>query len=77
MGVRKVGVVGAGAMGTGIANVAAMNGYEVVLRDIDMSYVEKSTRQHGQVHGALGGEGKNDRGPAPVCPESDQGNDLS
>jgi 3-hydroxybutyryl-CoA dehydrogenase len=44
MGVRKIGVVGAGAMGTGIAHVAAMNGYEVVLRDIDMSYVEKSIK---------------------------------
>ncbi len=42
MGVRKVGVVGAGAMGTGIAHVAAMSGYEVILRDIDMSYVDKS-----------------------------------
>lgn len=48
MGVRKVGVVGAGAMGTGIANVAAMNGYEVVLRDIDMSYVEKSLDNMGR-----------------------------
>lgn len=44
MGVRKIGVVGAGAMGTGIAHVAAMNGYEVVLRDIAMSYVEKSIK---------------------------------
>ncbi len=44
MGVRKVGVVGAGAMGTGIAHVAAMNGYDVVLRDIEMSYVEKSIK---------------------------------
>ena len=44
MDVRKIGVVGAGAMGTGIAHVAAMNGYEVVLRDIEMSYVEKSIK---------------------------------
>ncbi len=42
MDVHKIGIVGAGAMGTGIANVAVMNGYEVVLRDIDISYVEKS-----------------------------------
>ncbi len=42
MGIRKIGVAGAGAMGTGIANVAAMNGYEVVLRDVEMSYVERS-----------------------------------
>ncbi|MGA2732474.1 MAG: 3-hydroxyacyl-CoA dehydrogenase family protein [Syntrophobacteraceae bacterium] len=44
MDVRTIGVVGAGAMGTGIAHVAAMNGYEVVLRDIEMSYVEKSIK---------------------------------
>jgi 3-hydroxybutyryl-CoA dehydrogenase len=44
MNVRKVGVVGAGAMGTGIAHVAAMSGYEVVLRDIDMVYVDKSVK---------------------------------
>jgi 3-hydroxybutyryl-CoA dehydrogenase len=48
MGVRKIGVVGAGAMGTGIANVAAMNGYDVVLRDIEMSYVEKSIANMGK-----------------------------
>jgi 3-hydroxybutyryl-CoA dehydrogenase len=48
MGVRKIGVVGAGAMGTGIANVAAMNGYEVVLRDIEMSYVERSIDNMGK-----------------------------
>ena len=42
MDVRKIGVVGAGAMGTGIAHVAAMSGYDVVLRDIDISYVKKS-----------------------------------
>ncbi len=42
MGIRRVGVVGAGAMGTGIAHVAAMSGYEVILRDIDMSFVERS-----------------------------------
>ena len=42
MDVRRIGVVGAGAMGTGIANVAVMKGYEVVLRDIDVSFVERS-----------------------------------
>jgi len=44
MNIRKIGVVGAGAMGTGIANLGAMNGYEVVLRDIDMSFVDKSIK---------------------------------
>jgi len=35
-----VGVVGAGTMGNGIAQVAAMNGYDVVMRDIEQTYVE-------------------------------------
>ena len=44
MEIRKIGVVGAGAMGTGIANLGAMNGYEVIMRDIDMSFVDNSIR---------------------------------
>lgn len=38
--IKKIGVVGAGAMGAGIANVLAMNGYQIVLRDIEEKYVE-------------------------------------
>ncbi|GAB7009562.1 3-hydroxyacyl-CoA dehydrogenase family protein [Halorubrum trueperi] len=36
-----VGVVGAGTMGNGIAQVAAAAGYDVVMRDIEEEYVEK------------------------------------
>jgi 3-hydroxybutyryl-CoA dehydrogenase len=35
--VHTVGVVGAGTMGSGIAQVAATNGYNVVMRDIDQA----------------------------------------
>ncbi len=42
MSIRTIGVVGAGAMGTGIAHVAAMAGYDVILRDIDMAFVDRS-----------------------------------
>ena len=38
--IDTVGVVGAGTMGNGIAQVAAMNGYDVVMRDIEQQYVE-------------------------------------
>jgi len=38
---RKVGVVGAGTMGNGIAQVFAMAGYDVVLDDIDQKYLDK------------------------------------
>lgn len=39
---QRVGVVGAGTMGHGIAQVAAMAGYEVVLTDVDASVVERA-----------------------------------
>ncbi|PID74554.1 MAG: 3-hydroxybutyryl-CoA dehydrogenase [Desulfobacterales bacterium] len=41
MSVQKFGVIGAGQMGSGIAQVAAAAGLEVVLHDIDKSYCER------------------------------------
>jgi len=40
MEIKKIGVVGAGAMGNGIAQVAAQIGCDVVMRDIEMRFVE-------------------------------------
>jgi 3-hydroxybutyryl-CoA dehydrogenase len=37
----KFGVVGAGQMGAGIAQVAASSGFEVVLRDVEVSFLER------------------------------------
>ena len=37
----KVAVIGAGTMGNGIAQTFAVNGYEVVLVDVDQKYVDK------------------------------------
>ena len=42
--VRKVGVVGAGTMGNGIAQVAARAGYDVVLRDVSEEFLERGMR---------------------------------
>jgi len=39
--IERVGVVGAGTMGSGIAQVAATSGYEVVMRDIEERLVEQ------------------------------------
>ena len=39
--VKVVGVLGAGTMGSGIAQVCAMAGYEVVLRDIEERFLER------------------------------------
>lgn len=38
---KKICVLGAGTMGSGIAQVFAQSGFEVVLRDIDMKFVER------------------------------------
>ncbi|WP_255169884.1 3-hydroxyacyl-CoA dehydrogenase family protein [Natrononativus amylolyticus] len=38
--IERIGVVGAGTMGSGIAQVAATNGYDVVMRDIESTFVE-------------------------------------
>lgn len=40
MEIKKIGVVGAGTMGNGIAQVAAQIGCDVVMRDIEMRFVE-------------------------------------
>ena len=41
MEIKKVGVVGAGAMGNGIALMAARIGCDVVMRDIKDEFVER------------------------------------
>ncbi len=38
--IRKIGIIGAGQMGSGIAHVAAMHGYDVKLKDITQDRVE-------------------------------------
>lgn len=40
MEIKKIGVLGAGLMGRGIAQVAAQAGYNVVMRDIEDRFVE-------------------------------------
>ena len=42
MTIKKVGVLGAGQMGAGIAQVAAMSGYDVVLTDISEAQLERA-----------------------------------
>ncbi len=42
MDIRRVGVVGAGTMGNGIAHVFARSGYEVILCDVQQSLVERA-----------------------------------
>ncbi len=39
--INKIGVIGAGAMGSSIAEVFAYNGYNVILKDINLGYAKK------------------------------------
>lgn len=44
MQIKKIGVVGAGIMGSGIAQVCAQSGFEVVLRDVSDELVQKGLK---------------------------------
>lgn len=48
MEMKTIGVVGAGTMGTGIAQTAAVMGYRVILRDIEMEFVNASVNRMDQ-----------------------------
>ncbi|SFL14826.1 3-hydroxybutyryl-CoA dehydrogenase [Halogranum rubrum] len=39
--IQRIGVIGAGTMGNGIAQVAATAGYDVVMRDIEQEFVDR------------------------------------
>lgn len=40
--IRKIGIIGTGQMGSGIAHVVALSGYEVVLNDLSKEKVDKA-----------------------------------
>jgi len=50
MKIKKVGVVGCGLMGSGIAEVAAKSGYVTVVREVSEELLEKGI---GRIHGSL------------------------
>jgi 3-hydroxybutyryl-CoA dehydrogenase len=49
--IKKVGVLGSGLMGSGIAEIAARAGYDTVVREVSGELVEKGL---GKIHGSLG-----------------------
>jgi 3-hydroxybutyryl-CoA dehydrogenase len=49
--IKKVGVLGCGLMGSGIAEVAARSGYETVVREVTEELVDKGL---AKIHGSLG-----------------------
>ena len=42
MNIKKIGVIGAGTMGTGIAQVAATAGFDILLQDVEEEFLQKS-----------------------------------
>ncbi len=56
--IRTVGVVGAGTMGQGIAQVAAQSGYEVLLADVVPAALERGRAQIGKGLERLVAKGK-------------------
>jgi 3-hydroxybutyryl-CoA dehydrogenase len=51
MKIRKVGVLGCGLMGSGIAEIAARAGYETVVREVSQEIVDKGLEK---IQGSLG-----------------------
>ena len=48
MDIQRVGVVGAGTMGNGIAHVFARGGYSVVLCDVEQRFLERALETIGK-----------------------------
>ncbi|MCP4648438.1 MAG: 3-hydroxybutyryl-CoA dehydrogenase, partial [bacterium] len=46
--VKVIGVIGAGQMGSGIAQVAAQGGYSVILQDIKQEFLDGGTKVIGK-----------------------------
>lgn len=51
MDVKRIAVIGAGQMGSGIAQVAAQSGYHVVLHDVEQAFVDRGM---GRIKDSLG-----------------------
>lgn len=58
MSLMKIGVIGAGAMGAGIAQVAAQNGHDVVLYDTKYAALEKARHGYEKIFARLVEKGK-------------------
>mgnify|MGYP000377404290 FL=1 len=64
--IESVAVLGAGSMGHGIAEVAAIAGYDVVMRDIEEEFVEDGYEQIEWSLGKLAEKGQIDEDPDDV-----------
>ena len=58
MQVNKVGVIGAGTMGNGIAQICAAAGYDVIMRDVEEKFCERGMKTIGKNLDRLVARGK-------------------
>ena len=67
MAIRKVGVLGCGLMGSGIAQVAAQAGYDVVVREVEQKYLDKGLGGIQKNLGKSVEKGKMQQADADAC----------
>src|SRR5258708_14343732 len=58
MAIRKIGVVGCGLMGSGIAEACAQAGYETVVREVNQQLLDKGMARIHEAWDMLAGKGK-------------------
>ena len=62
MAIRKVGVVGAGLMGSGIAQTCAQSGYETIVREVNQEFLNKGVARIYSAWDMLASKGKLSQG---------------
>ena len=63
----KVGVIGSGSMGSGIAQVAAQAGHQVYLNDSDPDALERASKGHAKIFARLVEKGRMAKDEAQAC----------
>jgi 3-hydroxybutyryl-CoA dehydrogenase len=58
MEIKNISVLGAGQMGSGIAQISAQAGFNVIIRDIDQKFIDKGMSFIGKNLGGLAKKGK-------------------
>jgi 3-hydroxybutyryl-CoA dehydrogenase len=58
MTIRKVGVIGAGLMGSGIAQTCAQSGYDTVIREINQQFLDKGIKRIHDAWETMASKGK-------------------
>ena len=69
--IRRIGIIGAGQMGSGIAQVCATSGYDVCLHDISEDRIHAGLATDQRQHGQARAEGHHRRGRPPRRPGAD------